>query len=100
AERELELALEDVEPVRVPVVDMRVRPLLARRVAEPCHRQLLAVDEDAQRPALLVEDRLALARALQERFDHAPTISRSAPCAQSRRFGLKTSKRVTAPRQT
>ena len=33
----------------VPVVDVRVRALLAAGVAEPGHRQLLAVDEDAQR---------------------------------------------------
>ena len=67
AEPELELPFEDVERVRVLSVDVRLRTLLARLVAEPSQRQLIAVGEDADRPLRPVEDRLALAKAKEYR---------------------------------
>ena len=61
AETELELALEDVERVRVLAVDVRIRTFLAGLVAEPGDRQLLAVGEEPERPLRFIDDRLALA---------------------------------------
>ena len=61
AERELDLALEHVERVRVVVMDVRVRALLARLVAEPRDDQRLELGEDPQRPLGPVGGRLALA---------------------------------------
>jgi hypothetical protein len=60
-EPELELSLEDVEGIRVPPVDVRIRPLLARHVAEPGQRQLVAVGEYPQRPLGAIRDGLAFA---------------------------------------
>src|SRR5207237_1175789 len=76
-EPELELALEDVERVRVPEVDVRVRPLLAGRVPEPGHRQLLAVDQEPKRSPRLVEDGLALTGPADD-HSHVSTLAASA----------------------
>ena len=61
AQRELDLALEHVERVRVVVVDVRVGALLAGLVAEPGDDQRLEVGEDPERPLGPVRGRLALA---------------------------------------
>jgi hypothetical protein len=60
-ERELDLALEHVERVRVVVVDVRLGAFLARLVAEPRDDQGLELDEDAQRPLGPIGGRLAFA---------------------------------------
>jgi hypothetical protein len=60
-ERELEVALEEVEGVGVVSVDVRVGALLARLVPEPGHDQLFRLGLDPQRPLPAVGDRLALA---------------------------------------
>jgi hypothetical protein len=57
---ELELAVEDVERVRVAPVDVRLRSFLPGLVAKPRQRQLITVGEDPDRPFRPVEDRLAL----------------------------------------
>jgi len=59
AERELDLAVEHVERIRVVVMDVRVRALLARLVAEPRDDQRLELDEDAQCPLGPVSGRLS-----------------------------------------
>ena len=61
AERELDLALEHVERIGVVVMDVRVRALLARLVAEQRDDQRLELGEDANRPLGPVSGRLALA---------------------------------------
>ena len=61
AQRELELALEHVEGVRVPVMDVQFRAVLARRVAERRHDQLVELAEDSERLLRAVGDGLALA---------------------------------------
>jgi len=62
-EPEFDLALENVEGVRVVPMDVRVRTFLARFVAEPRDDQLLELGQDAQRPLRPVSDRLAFAGA-------------------------------------
>ena len=61
AERDLDLAFEHVEGVRVMVVDVRVGTLLAGLVAEPGHDHVVELGEDPQRPLRPVGDDLALA---------------------------------------
>jgi hypothetical protein len=61
AERERQLALEHVERVRVLAVNVRVGPALARRVARPGHRDLLAVGEKDDLPPLPLGDLLSVA---------------------------------------
>ena len=61
AERDLDLALEHVEGVGVVVVDVLVRPLLARRVAEPGHDRLVELAQDPKGLRRPVDDGLALA---------------------------------------
>jgi len=61
AQRELDLALEHVERVRVVVVDVRVGALLARLVAEPGDDERLEVGENPECPLGPVRSRLALA---------------------------------------
>ena len=70
AETEVDLPLEDVESVRVLPVNVRVRALLARLVAEPRHDQLLELAEDPQRPLGTIGGRLALHWSKQDRFGH------------------------------
>jgi hypothetical protein len=60
AEPQLELALEDVERVRVVVVNVRVRALFAGLVAEPGHDQVVEVGQDAKGALRPVGDDLAL----------------------------------------
>ena len=61
-EPELDLALDDVERVRVLPVDVRVGPALPGLVARPRHDELRLVDEDEDVPRSTVADCLALAR--------------------------------------
>lgn len=60
-EPEVDLALENVEPVGVLPVNMGLGAFLARFVAEPRHDQLFEVAEDSQRPFGPVGSRLAFA---------------------------------------
>jgi hypothetical protein len=59
AEHELELTLQDVERVGVVMMDVRVGPVLARRVAEPRHDQLVELGQDPERLLRPVGRRLA-----------------------------------------
>ena len=61
AERDFDLALEDVEGIGVVVMDVGVRPLLAGRVAEPRHDHVVEVGEDPEGLLRPIGDRLALA---------------------------------------
>ena len=60
-ERQLELAVEHVEGVRVVVVDVLLGPVLAGCVAEPRQDQLVELAEDAERLLRPVGNDLALA---------------------------------------
>jgi len=63
AEPELDLALDDVERIRVLPVDVRVGPALPGLVPRPRHDELRIVDQDEDVPRLVIADRLALAGA-------------------------------------
>jgi len=63
AESEVDLAFEGIERVRVLPVDVRIRPFLARLVAEPRDDQLFELAEDPQRPLGAIGGRLAVAGA-------------------------------------
>ena len=63
AESEVDLAFEGIERVRVLPVDVRIRPFLARLIAEPRDDQLFELAEDPQRPLGAIGGRLAVAGA-------------------------------------
>ena len=61
AERHFDLALENVEGVRVVEMDVGLGPFLTGLVAEPGHDHVVELGEDPQRPLRPVGDGLALA---------------------------------------